>query len=294
MESRGISTDENTPTALMREGYYPIVNGYKAPFLDKDAMQSVGHDVFAAGTKFDWIYALFMFDRDLRAVTFKHILRAEAVMRTAVVYAFCEAHPEPNAYLVPSSYCREADILTPKGYRGDKRKLHRRNLSKLIDTLSGKVFSGNQKPPVEHHLRAYGHVPLWVLAKDMTFGNLHHFYQLLERPVQKRACRLILSATKAPSDLRMEPHDLLRHFSVLVDFRNLCAHDERLYCAKVGRSRDIGYSDMALSLLNIVQEPGFVEFTEDLFGCFRHYGSDLKVVSMDSLLADMGFSIPPD
>ncbi len=33
---------------------------------------------------------------------------------------------------------------------------------------------------------------------------------------------------------RITPHEVLRAYDVLTHFRNLCAHDERLYCAKVG------------------------------------------------------------
>ena len=34
MKLRNIIVDENTKPALLRESYYAIVNGYKAPFLD--------------------------------------------------------------------------------------------------------------------------------------------------------------------------------------------------------------------------------------------------------------------
>lgn len=32
---------------------------------------------------------------------------------------------------------------------------------------------------------------------------------------------------------QITPHEVLRAYDVLTHFRNLCAHDERLYCAKV-------------------------------------------------------------
>lgn len=291
LESRGVETDDGTIPALKRESYYAVVNGYKGPFLDRDAMQSCDHDVFSTGTRFEWIYALFMFDRDLRAVTFKYLQRAEAIMRSATVHAFCEAHPEPDAYLKRESYCKADDFLTPKGFRGNRARLHEKNLAQLLRRLKGKALPDSPKPAIDHYMRSYGFVPLWVLSKDMTFGNLHHFYQLLERPVQKRACRLVLEASEAPERMIMQPHDLLRYYSVLVEFRNLCAHDERLYCAKVGKSRDIDYSQMGTCLLNVIQQEQFEFFLEEIMECFRTYGRDLKVVDMDSLLSDMGFKL---
>lgn len=68
LESRGVITDEWTPLAIERESYYAIVNGYKEPFLDKKAMASTHEDVYLPGTRFEWIYCLFMFDRELRAL----------------------------------------------------------------------------------------------------------------------------------------------------------------------------------------------------------------------------------
>lgn len=52
MESRGIITDNKTAAAIKRESYYAIINGYKAPFLDREAMQSSAEDVYLEGTTF--------------------------------------------------------------------------------------------------------------------------------------------------------------------------------------------------------------------------------------------------
>ena len=52
MESRGIVTDDKTATAIKRESYYAIINGYKAPFLDREAMKPSADDVYLEGTTF--------------------------------------------------------------------------------------------------------------------------------------------------------------------------------------------------------------------------------------------------
>lgn len=70
MESRGIVTDDSTAATIRRESYYAIINGYKAPFLDRGAMKSSADDVYLRGTTFQQIYNLFMFDRHLRELTF--------------------------------------------------------------------------------------------------------------------------------------------------------------------------------------------------------------------------------
>ena len=66
LEARGVATDDGTPEVLLREGYYSVVNGYKAPFIDKEKSESAKDDRYLPGTSFADIYALFMFDRELR------------------------------------------------------------------------------------------------------------------------------------------------------------------------------------------------------------------------------------
>lgn len=66
LEARGVATDDGTPEVLLREGYYSVVNGYKEPFVDKEKSESAKDDHYLPGTSFADIYALFMFDRELR------------------------------------------------------------------------------------------------------------------------------------------------------------------------------------------------------------------------------------
>jgi abortive infection bacteriophage resistance protein len=242
MESRGILVNDQTALHLKKESYYAVVNGYKRPFLDLQAMSSSSDDIYLKSTEFDWIYDLFCFDRDLRALTFKAIVKAEAIIKSTVVYAFCEQHPQTEAYLDRSSYVEPENILTAKGWRGNKRALHQRNISKLMETLNGKIVEdGSHKSFITHYVRKYGSVPLWVLSNDLTFGNISHFYQLQKRSIQNTICKRIDELRGQGA--RTAPEELLHITSVLVDFRNLCAHDERLYCAKTGKSGDINHSD---------------------------------------------------
>ena len=73
MESRGIATNEDTALTLKRESYYAIINGYKAPFLDREAMKSSANEIHLEGTTFQQIYDLFIFNRHLRELAFLHL-----------------------------------------------------------------------------------------------------------------------------------------------------------------------------------------------------------------------------
>lgn len=292
MEARGIRTDAETKFALQRESYYSIVNGYKRPFLDTSAMQFQQDDVYLEGTQFAWIYSLFLFDRELRSVTFKYLTQAEAIMRSSVVYSFCEAHPDPNAYLQRDSFCSPDDYLVPSSSRRKRESLHRRNLVKLMETLNAKqVIGPSTRPFIRHYINQYGFVPLWVLANDLTFGNIAHFYQLCERKVQNKACKIIVASKNESDAPRLSPQELRRCFKVLVEFRNLCAHDERLYCAVPGVSGNDTYARMTQCLMSILPKGSFGRFVDEVFETYNNFKGDLHVYTIEKMLREMGFSV---
>ena len=232
LESRNVKTDEDTANILRRESYYAIVNGYKDPFLDRDAMQASDGDVYRNGTTFRQIYDLFLLDRDLRSIVFPYLIRVETILKNAVVYAFCNHSREHNSYLDRSNYVSARDMLFPEKFAGNRRKEHAKNLDDLMSRLDRKLQpGGNLRPFVQHYLDTYGTVPLWVLQNDLTFGNIAHFYQLQKREVQNEACRIVRQVSG--HGRRVGARELLRIFDVLVGFRNICAHDDRLYCAVI-------------------------------------------------------------
>lgn len=291
LESRNVETDNFTKTQLMRESYYAIVNGYKDPFIDKNAMQNSSDDIYVKGTRFEWIYNLFSFDRDLRAVTFRYLTKAESIMKNAVVYSFCEKYQNPNDYLEISNYVDYANMLVPQGYDGNIKILHQKSITTLIRILSSKASGRSSKEFIRHYMSTYGFVPLWVLQNDLTFGHISHFYQLQKRSIQNNACKLVLESTGKSGKQFLAPLQLLHAFSVLVDYRNICAHDERLYCAHVGKSHDIDFHQMAKSLVLILPFDESRQFIDEIFNLFDKYDDNLHFVTPISLLKNMGFEI---
>ena len=259
LESRNVRTDADTANILRRESYYAIVNGYKGPFLDREAMQSSDVDVYRDGTTFRQIYDLFQLDRDLRATVFPYLIRAETILKNAVVYAFCDHHRDHEAYLDRSNYATAREMLVPDGFTGDKAREHRNNLARLMGRFTEKLDpdKGRLRPFVKHYLDDYGTVPLWVLQNDLTFGNIAHFYQLQKRGVQNEACKIVLQV--AGHGERIGARELLRVFDVLVPYRNICAHDDRLYCAVVKGAHVDEMLDLMTRVLTLDEVEGLNE-----------------------------------
>lgn len=287
LESRGLSVDSQTPVVLLRENYYSVVNGYKGPFLNKDKMQERADDFYIEGAEFDWLYSLFRFDRELRQIIFSYLIRAEAALKTATVYAFCENHQGCSDYLDRSSFCLAKDMLVAKKFRGNKYSLHSNNLNHLMNVLNGKLVGGTSaRPFVAHYLDAHGEVPLWVLANDLTFGNMSHFFQLMKRGDQNAVCKhLYVTTMRSGDDKKITPHEVLRAYDVLVHFRNLCAHDERLYCAR----KDNDTFATMLGLMNIALPAAtVVDFKEELNDLLSRYKGDLHVITASDLREMLG------
>ena len=267
----------------MREGYYSIVNGYKAPFLDIDATEKVGDDRYKAETKFSDLYSLFLFDRDLRELTFHYLLRVEALVRTVCSYTFSEAHREPDAYLNQSNYASkdEYERFGLKGYRYNLAKLH------------GELFrkaTGNNREFVEHYRQNHDNVPLWVLANDLTFGNVEHFFNLMKPSEQIAVCKRIVDATGHTGGKQgfFEASEMRIGLDAIVKFRNICAHDERLYCAKVGKRRGTDYVHLLAYLRRYLTDDEMSAMIISVNALVEKYSWESEMIS--HLLDKMGFA----
>ena len=249
---------------LRREGYYPIVNGYKDLFLDRKACLTAGDDRYGTGARFDNLYALFLFDRELRELLFSAITRAEAALKAVCAHEFTWLHPdEVNPYLNPDYYnsrCRpSAMALIDKVF---KRILELDGNPRNRGDYGGKAY-------IRHCMEDHnGQVPLWVLANDLSFGQTVWFFQ-----VQSPAVRLAVA--ESFTGLYADTHDKPRRITIkrldgifnrLVFYRNLCAHDERCYCARYdGRANENVYQ--------AIGDLGYLLDKDDYLELFRRFST---------------------
>ena len=271
---RGVACDEEAANELLRDGYYAIVNGYKAPFLDKQASAEAGEDRYVEGTRFDDLYGLFRFDRNLRAAVFRYLMMVETLMRSLMSYSFCEVHRATEAYLRSTCYTPKAQYL-----RGENR--YDGDLAWMINTLEYHARGVEEDSPeggdgadvrVAYYRDNHGGVPLWVLMCELTFGNLKYFYALMRREEQEAVCKRVGMLCRGGEGYAPTCKQLLADLELMVDARNVCAHEERLWNAKMGEGQGIcellsvmcGYlveSDRAefLKVLSIIVDESSIE-----------------------------------
>lgn len=285
LEKRGVTTSDRTGPILLREGYYSIVNGYKRPFINELASKEAGDDRYRQGTTFDSIYDLFSFDRSLREVTFHYLIRAEATARTAISYCFADAHRTPDDYLLQSSFCTREEY---ERYGKDPDD-YAEELTRLTGILDRRARK-SESEFVAHYRDRYGAVPIWVLANDLTFGNLEHFFNLMKPSEKAAVCKAISTSTGRLGDRTLGFFDVNTarvSLEVLVKFRNICAHDERLYCARVGGRKDVNYEKMLWMLERYLTRREFYVLLKELMKLFQDGLNKNRAVA--TVLEELGF-----
>ena len=83
-ESRWLVKDLTSKQIFRNKKYYSIVNGYKELFLINDGSLIF----FLLGCNFNELYAVCYFDREIKALFLKYIIRIELKLRSIIAYEF--------------------------------------------------------------------------------------------------------------------------------------------------------------------------------------------------------------
>jgi abortive infection bacteriophage resistance protein len=186
---------------LTQIGYFGLIGGYK------DAFKNPATGTYRFEIRFEDIVALYELDENLRELFFRHLLRIERHLRSLMSYHFTEKYGENQ-----SQYLNPANFTQGKRHASDVRRLVR-TLDHIANTNSDYRYIGHQR-------RKYGNVPLWVLMNALSFGTLAKFYLMSHTGMR----------TKISKHFDHVGETQLEQFlSVLTKFRNVCAHNERLF-----------------------------------------------------------------
>ncbi len=202
LKSKGliISNEVSANNALMRIGYFQLINGYKHLFKNPTTKQ------YRDDVHFEDILALYRFDENLRHLFLRYLLIVEKTIKTQIAYAFCYAYGDAQCeYLNPTRY--NCTIKTQAG------------VQKLIGVLDKLANHPTDYPYINRHQAVYNNVPLWVLINAITFGNTSKMFSFLPQSMQSDICK----------NHPVSPKQMMQMLSVLTKFRNVCAHGERLF-----------------------------------------------------------------
>ena len=197
LRSRGINIPVGSSSAnraakiLKKENYYDVVNGYKDLFLKKSSPE-----VYLAGTSIDELYAVFEFDRAIRLIYLKYILKIEHQIKSVLAYEFSKKLDNFD------STADDKDVY--------------KTICTIQSSLADQIGKNNS---ITHYISTYGYVPLWVLVNILTLGNISKFYKYMKPSDKNNVSRTF----------NIKPDDLQKYLTNLTIARNKCAHDERFY-----------------------------------------------------------------
>ncbi len=210
LKSKGLIIDDITKTKeiLLRENYF-FINGYRHIF-----MKSLKERIYLPGTKFDELYAFFLFDRHLRNIFFKNILIVENNLKSIFSYQLSRRYG-----------IRERDYLRTSNFTDDIKRA--RQVADVISKMKRQIRSnGKQHRATLHYLSNYGYIPLWILVKVLSFGIISELYLILKSEDQMEIGNFY----------NLDTDNLSSFIAILANYRNLCAHEDILFDYRMQRT----------------------------------------------------------
>lgn len=268
---------------LSRICYYALIDGYKNLFYNPMTRQ------YKEGTRLEDILSLYYYDEELRSLYFKYLCHIEQRMRSLISYYFSEKYSNmQTAYLNPENYNYAPKFRNQIDYMIDKVLAYEANVD-------------SKHEYVVYHRNTYGNVPLWVLLNTLTYGQISKMYTYLKTGIQSRISRHFEQVSEK---------ELGQFLRALTNFRNICAHNERLFSFRSntdipdkrlhkslsipqkGNSYKMGKNDLfsvTIAFRYLLPRKEFLEFKSQLIRLIERTLKNSHVLTEETLLNAMGF-----
>lgn len=269
---------------LKRYSYYSLISGYKDKFKNPSTKQ------YIEGTRFEDIVALYEFDEQLREVFLKYLLKIEGQVKSHYSFYFCEKFGE----------CQQ-EYLKPQNYNYAGKNIG--DINKLVSIIGKYITGHTDYHYINHAVQKYGNVPLWVLMNALTFGNISKMYRVSQFDLQTKIAKNYEGVNEI---------QLSKLLQVLTQFRNVCAHGERLYThhtkqaipdmplhekmkiQKIGQEYVVGKQDLfavVIAMRYLLPNDWFIAFKKALIKVIGQYLKRSQYFSEAQLLSFMGFPL---
>ena len=276
---------------LERENYYNVINGYKGLFLASKSATTTD-ETYKTGTTFDEVYALYNFNRELRNIYLKYLLKLENTFKTVIAHEFSAKYGHEN-YLKIENFntANEQNISSAVKLIGDIQQEIARQMNKHHQVVT-------------HYMTEHGYIPLWVLVNVLTFGKIENFYKNM-KPDDK---------TVIAKQFNLHPNELAKFMHMLTLARNKCAHDERFFdikfkerihtksiknfsVLKIVRAKDGSYTygtndvyAIAIMFALLLSKSDLNEFVSSMKAVFNKLNKQLHTISSSDIMSIMGYN----
>lgn len=268
-----VNDKEKALKNIEKYSYYSIINGYKAVFKDEN-------NNYKENTTFEEIFALYEFDKNIKAIFLKYILEIEVVIKSLMANILAEEYGVEN-YLKLEYFDVKAD-----------EELVRDFILKIEKEIEDNYI---KHTAIKHYKDTYDFVPPFVLTKILTFGAISKYYSLLKQSDRQKISKYFKLSDK-----------LLRQILInLTMVRNISAHSDRLYSYR--NKYDISFKNIEedynrkeylcnlymviKSMKVLLDEEKYQEFEDLLNKEVEKLKGKLIVIDINDILRIMGYDV---
>ena len=278
LRNRGMDIPTNSNkqrNIIKRYNYYNLINAYKDPFLEDTnnypSNANPNEDFYKRGTKPEYLESLYLFDVALRNLFFPYLLKIEQELKTLLVESFyntyshddlhkeseyfkreyynlqeiplwCVQEKSGYKYLSLSRVCYDKTIMNTKPYKVtfDNAKIYDEYIVAVYRAM-GQQRSKNKS--ISKYLNEHTYIPMWVLMNLLTFGNVNKLFKIQKIDVQTKVLNYYGIDSYTPSNNHLDAINVANILNILSIYRNICAHNERLYCFEIRMNVDDSFME---------------------------------------------------
>lgn len=258
---------------IEKYSYYSIVNGYKSVFKDNN-------NNYKENTSFEEIFALYEFDKNIKAIFLKYILEIEVIIKSLMANVVAEKYGVEN-YIKLENFDAFAN-----------KELEEDIILKIEKEINDNYV---RHPAIKHYKDKYNFIPPFVLTKILTFGTTSRYYSLFKQSDRQKISKYFKLSDK-----------LLKQILInLTMIRNISAHSDRLFSYR--NKYDISFKNIEKSynrkeyLCNLymiiksmkvlLDEEKYQEFEELLNREINKLKEKLIVIDINDILRIMGYDV---
>ena len=192
-----VNNREKALKNIEKYSYYSIINGYKAVFKDED-------NNYKPNVTFEEIFALYEFDKNIKAIFLKYTLEIEVVIKSLMANTLAEEYGVEDYLKLENLDENSNEDL----------------INDFIEKIEKEIDDNYIKhTAIKHYKDTYDFVPPFVLTKILTFGAISKYYSLLKQSDRQRISKYFKLSDK-----------LLKQILInLTMVRNISAHSDRLF-----------------------------------------------------------------
>lgn len=206
-------------------------------------------------------------------------------MKALISYHFCDNY----------GACQD-EYLNLQNY--NQQPKYEEQVSELVKKLDEILKNPDKVRYIKHQQKQHSNVPLWVLVKALTFGNMSKLFSSQKDSIKSSVSREIPL---------LRENQIESMLDILTRYRNVCAHNERLFDFKYKRKKirstnihryyqldkkefmPTNLFDIVIFLKYLLAEDDFNQFVSEIGTAINNLIMATSQIEQNKLLKLMGF-----